>query len=94
MKGFITIALTAVLGLCLLSMTGCAGGGYSSVGVSSGDYWGPYSTYRPRYDYDYRHNHSYDSSRHKRRAVGRPNGEHINSGQRQRAAVRAGGQRR
>jgi hypothetical protein len=88
MRSLLTLALSAILGIGLLAMSGCAGGGHSSVGVSSGNYWGPYNTYRPRYDYDYRYSHNYDSSKHKRRAVGRPRGDHVNNGQRQRPASR------
>lgn len=70
------------LGLCALVLSGCsAGSGYSSVGVSYGNYWGPYTNYRPSYNYDYRRSSEYRNRNQDRSAIGRPR-HSIENGQR------------
>ena len=73
MKSLNIVLSVIFLGLCVFVLSGCsAGSGYSSVGVSYGNYWGPYSSYRPSYNYDYRRSSEYRNRNRDRSAIGRP----------------------
>jgi len=87
----ITYALSLVsLGLTVVLFSGCSGGsGYSSVGVSSGNYWGSYGSYRPSYSYDYRYSSDYRKRERHRSQIGRPSRSISGGQQRARPEARA-----
>ena len=94
MKSKRTMTSIILLAGAVLVLSGCSGGsGYSSVGVSYGNYWGPYGSYRPGYDYNYRYSTGYRSYDRHRSKIGRPDHRITNAQHRPRPERRSGGGR-